>query len=159
MTTRDRLLATGAGLAILAATAVSGGSAARTSGPGCNAYIRGEDFDSTVDIGGCRGAVKELDITFPVAVTASKTYTLNGLGTIKPGKAGQRNAAALTFKFPTPLGPGTTRNVPHHGAVYSSWFGLTIQPALPAGEHVQITAVGTDGAKQSFVTVVHADPN
>ncbi len=38
-------------------------------------------------------------------------------------------------------------------------FAITIEPALPAGEHVKVTAVGTDGTKQNFVTVVHADPN
>ena len=158
-TTRQRLLATGSGLGILAATLVGAVGAARTSGPGCNAYIRGEDFNSTVDIGGCHGSITELDIVFPVPVTVSKTYTLNGYGASRSGKAGQRNTASTVFKFATPLVPGTTRNVAHHGAVYSSWFAITIQPALPAGEHVMITAVGTDGTKQNFVTVVHADPN
>ena len=159
MKTPQRLLATGAGLVIVAAIAAAADSAARTSGPGCNAYIRGEDYNSTVDVGGCHGSITELDIVFPVPVTVSKTYTLNGYGASRSGKAGQRNVTSTVFKFAAPLGPGVTRNVAHHGAVYSSWFAITIQPALPAGEHVKITAVGTDGTKQNFVTVVHADPN
>jgi hypothetical protein len=153
------LVAAGAGLAALTAVAVGTASATRAAGPGCNAYIRGEDYNSTVDIGGCRMSVKEIDITFPQPVTVSKTYTLNGYGSTMTGRAGQRNATTTVYRFATPLAPGSTRIIAHHGAAYSSWFAITIQPALAAGEHVKITAVGTDGAKQSFVTVVHADPN
>jgi hypothetical protein len=159
LTTSTRLITAGAGLAALMVVLVGTASAARAAGPGCNAYIRGEDYNSTVDIGGCRMSVKELDITFPQPVTVSKTYTLNGYGSSRTGKAGQRNATTVAYKFATPLAPGSTGIIAHHGASYSSWFAITIQPALAAGEHVKITAVGTDGTKQNFVTVVHADPN
>ena len=106
MKTRQRLLATGAGLAILAAILAGAVGAARASGPGCNAYIRGEDYNSTVDIGGCHGSITELDIVFPVPVTVSKTYTLNGYGASRSGKAGQRNATSTVFKFASPARPG-----------------------------------------------------
>ena len=42
---------------ILAAILAGAVGAARTTGPGCNAYIRGEDYNSTVDIGGCHGSI------------------------------------------------------------------------------------------------------
>ena len=145
-------------LAVVLAVVVAGAAAgARTSGPGCSGFVTGEDYNSSVSIGGCKTAVKEIDLSFPLDVSLSKTYTLNGYGSARTLKVPAGHIAAhvsQAFKFKTPLPPGTRTKL-ERGATFSSWFEVTLQPALPAGERVNVTAVGTDGSRQTFyVTIV-----
>lgn len=142
--------------AVLAACLAASAAGGRASGPACSGFATGEDQNSTVSIGGCKIAVKEIDLKFPQAVSLAGTYTLNGYGSTKAVSVPSRHMAANVseaFKFKTPLPPGTRLKVVR-GATFSSWFEVELQEQ-PAGERVYVTAIGADGSRQTFyVTVV-----
>jgi hypothetical protein len=142
---------------VLAACLAGAAMGAHSSGPSCSGFVTGEDYDSSVSIGGCKIAVKEIDLRFPLAVTLSPTYTLNGYGSARTAHVPARHVAenvSQAFKFTTPLSPGTRLKLVH-GATFSSWFEVVLQPTLPAGDRVYVTAIGTDGSRQTFyVTIV-----
>ncbi len=148
-------------LAFVLAACIAGGAAGgRAAGPNCSGFVTGEDYNSQVSIGGCRVPVKEIDLTFPLAVTLEKTYTLNGYGSAKTAPVPARRIAAhvsQSFKFKTPLVAGTAVKL-ERGVTFSSWFEVQLQPALPAGERVYVTAIGTDGSRQTFYTTIRGMP-
>ena len=144
----------------LAACLAASATASRASGPGCSGFVTGEDYNSSVSIGGCKIAVKEIDLTFPLAVSLAPTYTLNGYGSARTVPVPVRHIAvnvSQAFKLKTPLPPGTRVKL-SRGATFSSWFEVTLQPALPAGERVYVTAIGTDGSRQTFYTTIVGMP-
>jgi hypothetical protein len=144
---------------VLAACVAGVALGAHASGPGCSGFVTGEDQYSTVSIGGCKIAVKEIDLKFPTAATLHPTYTLNGSGWTKTASVPSRHVAANVteaFKFKTPLPPGT-RSKLERGATFSSWFEVALQE-LPAGERVYTTAIGTDGSRQTFYTTIVGMP-
>ena len=98
--------------------------------------------------------MKEIDLPQAASLAANQ-YTLNGYGEQEAVAVPSRHLAANVseaFTFKTPL-PGTRTKL-DRGATFSSWFEVALQE-LPAGERVYVTAVGTDGSRQTFyVTIV-----
>jgi hypothetical protein len=145
---------------LLTACAAGAAAGAPSSGPSCSGFVTGEDYNSQVSIGGCKTPVKEIDLSFPLAVTLAKTYTLNGYGSNRTAAVPVHKIAAhvsQAFTFKTPLAAGTSSHL-ERGVTFSSWFEVELQPALPAGDRVYVTAIGTDGSKQTFYTTIRGMP-